>query len=175
MAESGPRPRTLESRRADGEPLEVLPLVVGGRPTEADLARPPAGMNRYARAAWHEVVPLLVAAKLIDRVDSQQLESYCMQVGRARALREAIEWEHDGKGRRVRQRTLEEQFVTKTQRGFTSNPLLSQEREAWREARMLAESLGLNPVGRTRLVGRKPQRTGLAALQAGLPHAAKAG
>lgn len=180
-----PKPRTLESRRNAGEPVTGLPLIVGGRPTESELERAPNGLDKWARAAWREVVPQLVQAKLIDRVDRQALEAYALHLGRARALREAIEWEHeeprynklDGTlmneatiGRRVRRKTLDEQFRARTVRGFTSNPLLSQEREALREARMMGELLGLNPVGRTRLAGKTgPKRAGLASLTDSLP------
>lgn len=167
---NGARPRTLEDRRASGEPVTTLPVIVGGRPTEDELERPPAGLDRWARAAWREVVPQLVQAKLIDRVDRQAVEAYALHVGRARALRETIEWEHDDKGKRTRKRTLEEQFITKTQRGFTSNPLLSQEREALREARMMGELLGLSPVGRTRLASSSnKKRTGLRGITDSLP------
>lgn len=72
-------------------------------------------------------------------------------------------------GKRLRRRTLREQFVSRSVRGFTSNPLLAQEREALREARMTGELLGLNPVGRTRLVGKTPRGRGLAGLTANLP------
>ena len=60
-------------------------------------------------------------------------------------------------------------FVSRSVRGFTANPLLAQEREALREARMIGELLGLNPVGRTRLVGKQPKGRGLAGLTANLP------
>lgn len=191
MARDGHKPRTLESRRAAGEPVSELPVLVGGRPTLDELARAPVGLDKYARAAWHEVVPQLVEAKLIDRVDRHALEAYALHMGRARALREAIEWEHhttcecppDGPhvtrgpgrcrlGERVRRRTLEEQFTARTARGFTSNPLLSQEREALREARMMGELLGLNPVGRTRLGMKKPKGANLGALTGALPRPA---
>lgn len=185
MPKAGPKPRTLEERRAAGEPQSQLPVVVGGRPTLDELERPPAGLDKWARAAWREVVPQLVVAKLIDRVDRQALEAYATHVGRARALREEIEWAHEEHeydeagtltnaktaGRRTHRRSLSEQFRAVTARGFTSNPLLSQEREALREARMMGEVLGLNPVGRTRLVGKNPKGrgVGLAGLTAGLP------
>jgi P27 family predicted phage terminase small subunit len=160
-------------------------MVVGGRPAEGEMDTPPANLDKWAKAAWREVVPHLIAGKLIDRVDRQALEAYCLHVGRARALREEIEWVHEQPrwdeegqlenaktvGRRLRHRTLSEQFTAVTARGFTSNPLLSQEREALREARMAGELLGLNPVGRTRLVGKNPKGkgVGLGALTAGLP------
>jgi P27 family predicted phage terminase small subunit len=166
---TGRKPRTIEDRRASGEPVTVLPIVVGGRPTQHELERAPVGLDRWAKQAWREVAKLLVDAKLIDRVDRQALEGYALHVGRARALREAIEWEHDEVGRRVRHKTLEEQFMARTARGFTSNPLLSQEREAWKEARMMGEQLGLNPVGRTRMTGKQKKPTGLAGLTADLP------
>lgn len=180
----GRKPRTLEDRRLAGEAPSVLPIVVGGRPAPDEIESPPRGLDKWARQAWREVVPQLVASRLIDRVDRQALEAYCTHVGRARAIREEIEWEHEPArydrqtgelqnpktlGRRVRRRTLEEQLRSRTVRGWTSNPLLGQEREALREARMMGELLGLNPVGRTRLVGRKPERNGLASITAGLP------
>lgn len=180
----GRKPRTLEDRRLAGEPTAVLPVIVGGRPEPAELEVPPRGLDRWARAAWREVVPQLVASKLIDRVDRQALEAYAVHLGRARAIREEIEWEHEAPkydrntgelqnpktlGRRVRRRTLDEQLRARTVRGYTSNPLLSQERDALREARMMGELLGLNPVGRTRLVGRRPERNGLASITGGLP------
>lgn len=183
MSSPGTRPRTIENRRASGERTPELPLIVGGRPTELEFEEPPASLDQWAQAAWREVVPALVAAKLIDRVDHQALESYALHMGRARALREEIEWLHeqpkydrDGRitnarrvGKRLRRRTLSEQFRAQTARGFTSNPLLSQEREALREARMIGEQLGLNPVGRTRLVGKAPKRSALSTLTGSLP------
>lgn len=180
----GRKPRTIEDRRLEGS-VPVLPVIVGGRPEPDELVTPPRGLDVWARGAWREVVPQLVASKLIDRVDRQALEAYCTHVGRARAIREEIEWEHEPASydrntgellnpktldRRVRRRTLDEQLRARTVRGWTSNPLLGQEREALREARMMGELLGLNPVGRTRLVGRRPsERNGLASITAGLP------
>lgn len=179
--------RSLEDRRASGEDIPHLPLIVGGRPSADELERPPRDMDKWARAAWREVVPQLVAAKLIDRVDRQALEAYCTHLGRARAIREAIEWVHHTTcecperlaeqhvrdcrlGTRARRATLDEQVRARTTRGTSGNPLLSHEREALREARMMAELLGLNPVSRTRLAAGKPkQRTGLAGLNASLP------
>lgn len=184
---NGRRPRSLEDRRAAGEPITTLPIIVGGRPTEDELERPPAGLDRWARAAWREVVPQLIEAKLIDRVDRQAVEAYVVHVGRARALREAIEWVHWHTcecperaaevhvrgcrlGTRMRRATVDEQFRAQTVRGYTSNPLLSQEREALREARMMGEQLGLNPVGRARLaVGNPKKRTGLRSITDSLP------
>jgi len=206
---AGRKPTALEARRANGEQLSTLPVLVGGRPAEGELDTPPAGLDRWAKAAWREVVPYLVSAKLIDRGDVQAVESYALHMGRARALREEIEWEHwedcecpsearaEGLpdlarlgaatsraappaahvrgcrlGKRRHRRTLRDQFVTRSVRGYTSNPLLMQEREALREARMIGELLGLNPVGRTRLVGKQPKGRGLAGLTANLPRPA---
>jgi P27 family predicted phage terminase small subunit len=184
----GAKPRTLEARRAAGEQVTHLPVIVGGRPRADELERPPASLDKWGKAAWREVVPQLLEAKLIDRVDMQAVEAYCLHLGRARALREAIEWLHEEPkynlgtgeilnpktyGRRLRRRTLDEQFRARTARGFTSNPLLSQEREAMREARMMGELLGLNPVGRTRLTGpKKAQGGGIANLTGNLPRPA---
>lgn len=169
-----------------GEPTSVLPVIVGGRPDLDELERPPSSLDRWAKAAWREVVPQLVDAKLIDRVDRQAIEAYALHMGRARALREAIEWEHEPPryergadppvllnpktiGRRVRRKTVDEQFRARTARGYTSNPLLSQEREALREARMMGEQLGLNPVGRTKLAKSRKERAGLGSLLGNLP------
>lgn len=164
------RARTLEDRRNAGEPVTLLPLVVGGRPDADELvSKPPKGLDRWALAAWREVATQLADAALIDRVDRQALEAYATHVGRARAIREAIEWEHDQAGKRVRRRTLEEQFRAVTARGYTSNPLLAQEREAWREARMMGQELGLNPVGRTKLQAGKKKPSGLGSLTDDLP------
>lgn len=186
---TGRKPRTLEDRRNAGEPVTTLPVIVGGRPERHEIETPPSGLDSWARKAWREVVPQLVASRLIDRVDRQALEAYAVHMGRARAIREEIEWEHEPArydrntgellnpktiGKRVRERTLDERFRARTVRGFTSNPLLSQEREALREARMMGELLGLNPVGRTRLGARKPERNGLASITAGLPRPALA-
>jgi P27 family predicted phage terminase small subunit len=170
VSTTGRKPRTLESRRAAGEVVTTLPVLAGGRPTLSEIERPPTSLDRWGKAAWREVVTQLVESKLIDRVDRQALEAYALHMGRARALREEIEWEHDETtGRRTKHRSLEGMFRATTARGFTSNPLLSQEREALREARMMGELLGLNPVGRTRLGGRKPERHGLAGLTGNLP------
>lgn len=192
MAIQGTRgkPKSTERRRAEGQRVPVLPVLAGGRPTAEELAQPPAGLDSWAQAAWSEVAQQLVDSKLIDRVDRHALEAYALHMGRARALREAIEWEHYDTcqcpdeeaeepahregcrlGQRKRRRSLEQQFMARTARGFTSNPLLSQEREALREARMMGELLGLNPVGRTRLQGGKnaPKGAGLGALTADLP------
>lgn len=169
MPTRGPKPRTIEERRLAGEQGQVLPFVVGGRPKLDELDTPPDSLDRWGQAAWREVVPQLVASKLVDRVDMHALEAYALHMGRARALREAIEWVHHPSGKRKRRKSLEEQFMATTARGFTSNPLLSQEREALREARMLGELLGLNPVGRTRLTGKQPKRQGLANLTGELP------
>lgn len=186
--------RTLESRRAAGEAVTTLPIVVGGRPEPDEWQEPPEdlcsckGTKHHepwcASSVWREVVPQLVAAKLIDRVDRGAIEGYCVQVGRARALREEIEWDHEDPkhdiltgrllnartaGRRTRRKTLHEQLRAKTTRGVSANPLLAHEREAWKEARLLALDLGLSPVSRTKLVGRGKERRGLGGLTEGLP------
>jgi len=169
----GRKPRTIESRRDAGEVITTLPVVVGGRPTHDELASPPESLDEYGQQAWREVAQQLVDSKLIDRVDRQALEAYALHMGRARAIREEIEWMHFERGPRVgerkRRRTLSEQFRAVTARGFTSNPLLSQEREALREARMMGELLGLNPVGRTRLGSKTKERRGLQGLTGDLP------
>lgn len=177
------KPRTLEERRLAGEPATELPVIAGGRPTDGELERPPASLDKWAKAAWREVVGMLIAGKLIDRVDAQALEAYALHMGRARALREAIEWVHEEPqyseagellnpktlGRRIRRKTLDEQFRARTVRGTTSNPLLAQERDALREARLCAENLGLNPVSRTQLAKGRKERTGLGSLTGALP------
>lgn len=174
--------RTIEDRRAAGE-RTPLPVIPGGRPTPREWAEPPADMDAFAQAVWREVVPQLAEAGFLARTDRQALEMYALSLGRARALREEIEWEHHDTcackrptqhnrqctlGKRKRRRTLTEQFRAVTARGFTSNPLLSQEREAMREARMMGELLGLNPVGRTKLAGAGKKRNGLGALTGSL-------
>lgn len=180
--------RSLEARRNEGEDVVQLPIIVGGRPSAGEFGRAPAGLDKFARAAWNEVAAYLIEAKLMDRVDRAVLEGYSVQVGRARALREEIEWEHeperrdalDGKllnprtaGRRVRRRGISEQLRARTTRGTSANPLLAHEREAWKEARLLALDLGLSPVGRAKLVGKggssERRGRGLAALEAQLP------
>lgn len=214
---TGRKPTSLEARRARGESVSELPVIIGGRPSLDELQEAPPDLctchlgKRHAQwcavIAWREVVPELVGSKLIDRADLGAVRSYCVHMSRAAAIREEIEWEHhdtcacpsDGPnpvarlgapsplaavparhvrgcrlGKRARRRTLREQFVSRSVRGFTSNPLLMQEREALREARMIGELLGLNPVGRTRLVGKQPKGRGLAALTTHLPRPALA-
>lgn len=207
---------SIEARRAAGESVPDLPVLVGGRPSLADLAAPldlctctdrATRKTRHrdwcAIVAWEEVAPGLVEAKLLDRVDHPALRAYALHTGRARGLREEIEWEHHETcscpsealeeapralgapppaaappavhvrgcrlGKRSRRRTLREAYIARSVRGMTANPLLAQEREALREARMMGELLGLNPVGRTRLLGKTPRGRGLAGLTANLP------
>lgn len=209
---TGRKPLSIEARRARGEDVPELPIIVGGRPSADEWQEAPAELctchtrgRRHAtwcaELVWIEVVPQLIQAKLIDRVDRGAVIAYCVHRSRAAALREEIEWEHHETclcprpeaapaplgvasiapepdrhvrgcrlGKRARRRTLREQFVSRSVRGYTSNPLLAQEREALREARMQGELLGLDPVGRTRLQGgNKPKGRGLAGITAGLP------
>src|SRR6185503_18475904 len=82
-----------------------LPLVVAGRPALDEWAPPPelctCAPRRRSHDAWcpikaweAEIMPA-VAAKLVDRVDKPLAESYVRLVGRARAIREEIEWDHE--------------------------------------------------------------------------------
>lgn len=189
--------RTLESRRNSGERVSSLPLIVGGRPEPDEWGEappelcicPPRKRTHLwwcPADVWAEIVPQLVEANLIDRVDRQGVMGYCIQVGRARALREEIEWDHEPArysldqvlqnpktvGKRTRRRTLTEQLRARTTRGVSANPLLAHERDAWREARLMALDLGLNPVSRTKIraAGKGERRgRGLEALNDGLP------
>jgi P27 family predicted phage terminase small subunit len=190
VGQAGAKPKPIEQReRTSRDPFLPLPVLVGGRVPDAEWLGPcPDTLDAYGRAAWDEVVPMLMGANILDRVDVHIVEAYCLHMGRARALREAIEWKHVSEctcpeqdhdptmgcklGTRIRRLSPEESFTAITARGFTSNPLLSQEREALREVRYIGELLGLNPVGRARLAMAKagPRKgAGLSTVTGALP------
>ena len=156
----GRKPTPIEIRRQTGNPQRrPLPQArtVGGRAQPGDIAVPEHFTAHQVRA-WEEVTADLIHADLFDKADRYVVEAFAGQMGRLRELREFLNALPAGEGR----------LLAETVRGtWTSNPLLTQERECAKEVRMLAGELGLTAIARTRLGVRDKKRTGLAGLVGG--------
>ena len=149
-------PTPIEVRRRTGNrarrPLPVA-RTVGGR--AKGKVPVPDHFTDYQAEAWHQVTTDLIAGELFDQADRYVVEAFAQLMGRLREIREALNALPDGT----------ERLLAETVRGtWTSNPLLTQERETARELRLLAGDLGLTALARTRLGLRDVKRTNLANL-----------
>jgi P27 family predicted phage terminase small subunit len=93
MGARGPKPKPAEVRKREGtyRQSEHGPVVVlGGKPSAFDA---PAHMSDRARAAWDELVPLLVPVGLLDRADAPALEAMCCAVAQWREANDVLQAE----------------------------------------------------------------------------------
>ncbi len=119
--------------------------MVGGRPSESEF-KPPRGLSRDARKFWNEVVPQLVEACVVDRVDLAILERLARAWGR---IKEA-------------ELILDREGLTSvgSKRQLRAHPALQVLKDAESQFLRISEQVGITPVARTRLgIGQVRRRT----------------
>jgi hypothetical protein len=133
----GRKPLPVEDKAARGFPghhPRQQPTLVAGRLDPDESLPVPAGFNAVEKRAWADVHGALRAGGL-DRADFAVVESAAVQLARAREAR------------------LQVHRLTRSRDATTLDlrRARADEREAWKEFRMLAENLPLSPSGRSRL------------------------
>ena len=140
----GRKPIPIDVRRRTGDYRGHAPrqaALGAGRLGSADpMPRRPSNLSAHQARAWRELVTVLRKMSILDRADAAMVEAAAIFLGRAREARDALA-----------QPGVE--LLTRSARGFTTNPLLVIERESLSQFRQLAEHLGLSPMARTRLPG----------------------
>jgi phage terminase small subunit len=86
---SGGKPKLTEAKSRDVSRRDLpAPLPIGGRsfPVEA-----PADLSPAAQAMWATVVPMLIEANVLARIDEAAMRILCTQWARAEEFREVLE------------------------------------------------------------------------------------
>lgn len=108
---------------------------VGSLPV--DYLVPPDTLTDSMREAWNVIVTDLNESGMLDKTDRILIESASVMWGRARDARVIVN---------------EQGYQIPTSRGGTqSNPMITVEREAWKELRLISEHLPLSRIARHRL------------------------
>lgn len=136
----GHPPTPIEQRIKEGNPSKrplPEPVLVGGRPTVAELQDPPAYLPEEAKDFWRDSVAQLVEVGIVDRVDRPVLEQLAVQYARIRQS----------------QRVLAEQghYVRGSSGQLRPHPALKIEQDSTVLFLRIAEHYALTPVARTRL------------------------
>lgn len=137
---NGRKPKPVEQRRREGNPgRRPLPetVQVGGRPDPSVFAKPPAHLEKEAKAFWKDAVQTLADVGVLDQVDGAALEMLATQYARVRQAQAA-----------VKKHGL---FTTGSVGQTREHPALRIEREATAAFMRIAEHFALTPVARTRL------------------------
>jgi hypothetical protein len=135
----GRKPVPAERKIAQGNPghRPIQTVLVAGRLEEGEQLPSPPSMNAMEKRAWRDIQGALLAGGL-DRADFAIVESTAVQLARAREARLDVH-------RLTSQRGKERASTLDVRRAR------SDERDAWKEFRLLAENLPLSPTGRGRL------------------------
>lgn len=132
----GRKPTPREVRVARGNPgRRPLPEPVRVEMLY-DAPTAPEGLPAPVVEVWNAVAPSLIEHGIISRVDLPLVEAYCRAVARAREAEAIL----DANGP-----------VIEGKRGSVVHPAYRVARDSWALASSLAEKLGLDPTGRTRL------------------------
>jgi P27 family predicted phage terminase small subunit len=148
----GPRPKPVEQKIREGNPGHRRlpePILVGGRPTEEELAEPPEHLPPDAKRLWREDIATLVETGIADRVDRTALEGLCIAYARACQA-----------GRVIASEGL---FAVGSVGNLRPHPAVKIEQDAWHRFYAMAEHFALTPVARTRLGQAELGRRSLAA------------
>ena len=131
----GRRPKPPGQRL--GHRADPHPVLVGGRPDIEEFAEPPESLPEDAKRFWHEHVPYLASAGLLDRVDTAALEMVATAYARF--------WQAN--------RVLEEDglFVEGSRGQTKPHPAVRIEADARDAFIRGCESFGLSPLARVRL------------------------
>ena len=128
-----------KDRNPGREPIPpILPTV----------PKPPAGMNRWARRLWKELIEKLMEQDLVTTIDIVTLELCCDAYGIYREAKEAVFHPRDQKtGKRLR-RSLAEYL-----RGRNSQtmPELTTMKTGWQLYKAYMAEFGLSPASRNRI------------------------
>jgi P27 family predicted phage terminase small subunit len=140
MAIRGPKPKSGEQRRREGNPgKRPVPkdVVVGGDPPPEFALNPPEWLDNDAKAWWTCAVPVLQEVGLLDVVDVAALEMAASAYARFRQARRVID---------------EEGVMSTGSTGqIVEHPMLATERQSQAQYLRFAEQYALTPVARTRL------------------------
>ena len=107
----------------------------------------PSDLPTSVVVVWNSVAPSLIEHGIISKVDLPLVEAYCRAVARAREAEAIL----DAQGP-----------IIEGKRGSVVHPAFRVARDSWALASALAEKLGLDPTGRTRLGLAKLQGASLA-------------
>jgi P27 family predicted phage terminase small subunit len=110
---------------------------VAGNEMEMPVGAPecPAYLDAVARALWQRVVPRLMEAKVLSKIDGAALEGFCANYSQA-----------------VRsQKIADRQAYVDTPFGPKVHPAVGNARKAWAIVRQFAAEFGLTPAARTRV------------------------
>ena len=122
--------------------FKVMKGTAGRRPEhrapKAPIAAPscPEFLDPVARQEWRRIVPLLLEAGSIAKLDRATLSAYCAAWSRFKAATLALQ---------------ERGTTQRTKQGITRRPETAIAAEAEKSLRALGDALGLSPVSRTRL------------------------
>ena len=138
--------------RKDRNPgREPMPSVLPTAP------KPPAGMNRWARRFWKELISELMDQNLVTKIDLVTLEMCCDAYGMYREAKDAIFHPRDAKtGKRLR-RTLSQYLVGKNSQTM---PEMTTMKTGWQLYKVYMIEFGLSPASRNRIHLPGPKEAG---------------
>lgn len=131
----GRKPKPVEQKLREGNPgKRPLPEPLKFAPGQLDR---PADLPAAAAEFWDELVPILTAAGVADRVDRASLVALCVQWERAETARRVI----DSEG----------YFALGSMGQLVEHPALAIERQAHTLLLRFAEQYGLTAAARARI------------------------
>ena len=125
--------------------------------TLREIPKPPAGMNRWARALWKRVAAQLVDLKMLSELDLATLEMLCHAYGMFSECREAIYHPRDPETGKKHKRTLAQYLAGQNSQ---TTPELSAMKSAWQTYRAYMSGFGFDPASRNRINVPKPKAAG---------------
>ena len=149
----GPAPRPTALRVLEGNPSK-RPLPAREPQPTGKIGRPPAHLNRAARAEWRRIVREMEACRVLTAADRAALAAYCVAYSRwvaaETALAAAADADPDTGG-----------LVVKTSNGnVVQNPLVGTANKAMETMMRAAQEFGFTPSSRSRVHVEAPQRSG---------------
>lgn len=129
--------------RKDRNPSAEIPADVVRK-----TPRPPAHLNRYAKAMWKKIAPTLVSTRVLTEHDLVTFELLCVQYGDYRELYDAVHCEVPGQNGRKRRQTLAEYMVG---RNSQTQPEYTAMQKAYQNWKSYMAEFGLSPLARNRI------------------------
>lgn len=121
------------------------------------IPKPPAGMNRWARRLWKDLVEELKEQQLVTSIDLATLELCCDAYGMYREAKDAIYRPRRPKtGKRYR-RTLAEYLAG---RNSQTTPEMTAMKSGWQLYKGYLTEFGLSPASRNRIHVPAPKEPG---------------
>jgi len=116
--------------------------------------KPPAGMNRWARRLWKELVLELMEQQLITSIDLATLELCCDAYGMYREAKDAVFHPRDPiTGKRIRRSLAQYLFGQNSQ----TIPELTAMKAGWQLYKTYMAEFGLSPASRNRISVLEPK------------------